>query len=127
MAGLMIINTSTIFLTLLVIVIFLYGGLQLVRKFAYEIAMENHEAVTALDNAAQAERMRKERAADEQEAAAYAKVQPLLHTKLTSGMKVNNKNKANTINTNSSKSPLVTPQGSPNRSPTSAGSGDSNV
>eukprot|EP00523_Entomoneis_sp_CCMP467_P000961 CAMPEP_0168758786 /NCGR_PEP_ID=MMETSP0724-20121128/21885_1 /TAXON_ID=265536 /ORGANISM="Amphiprora sp., Strain CCMP467" /LENGTH=126 /DNA_ID=CAMNT_0008807685 /DNA_START=158 /DNA_END=538 /DNA_ORIENTATION=+ len=126
----MIINTSTIFLTLLLVVVFLYGGLQLVRKFAYEIAMENHEAVTALDNAAQAERLRKERAADEQAAAAYAKVQPLLHTKLTQPSTVrsnnNNNNKPSHLNT-SSKSPLVTPQGSPNRSPVSAGSGEENV
>uniref|UniRef100_A0A7S2VBM6 Uncharacterized protein n=1 Tax=Entomoneis paludosa TaxID=265537 RepID=A0A7S2VBM6_9STRA len=100
----MIINTSTIIITLFFCAIFLYGGLQLVRKFAYEIAIENHDAVTAMDTAAEADRIKKERAADEAAASAFAKVQPLLVAQTP---------KKQTIPSSSSKSPLSTPQGSP--------------
>ena len=76
----MIINTGTVILTLILCAFFLYGGLQLVRKFALQIAQENHDAVTAMDNAAENKRLKREREADEAAAAAFAKVKPMLNT-----------------------------------------------
>lgn len=74
----MIIDAKTIILTLLFIGAFLYGGLQLIRQFALQIAQENHDAVAAMDQKADEERRRKERAADDAAKAAFAKVQPIL-------------------------------------------------
>lgn len=50
------------------------------RKFALQIAQENHDAVTAMDNAAENKRLKREREADEAAAAAFAKVKPMLNT-----------------------------------------------
>ena len=76
----MIINTKTVILSLLGMAVFLYGGLQLIRQFALQIAQENHDAVVAMDQKADQERRRKERAADDAAKAAFAKVQPILTT-----------------------------------------------
>ena len=74
----MIIDASTIVLTLLMVSVGLYGGLQLIRKFALEIAQENHDAMAILDQRAEEERVRKERAADAAASSAFAKVQPIV-------------------------------------------------
>ena len=41
-----------------------YGGLQFVRSFALQIARENHDANTALDQAEEDKRLKRERDAD---------------------------------------------------------------
>lgn len=74
----MIINASTIILSLLGIGVFLYVGLQFIRQFALQIAQENHDALMAMDASAEEGRRRKERAADQAAQAAFAKVQPIL-------------------------------------------------
>ena len=76
----MIINGTTIVLSLLAIAVFVYVGLHFIRQFALQIAQENHDAVLAMDAQADAARRRKERAADQAAAAAFAKVQPILTT-----------------------------------------------
>jgi cell division protein FtsL len=74
----MIIDTKTIVLTLLIVVIACTCGLRFVRAFALQIAQENHDAVLAMDQADEEKRRRKERDADMAAASAYAKVQPIL-------------------------------------------------
>ncbi|KAL7562840.1 hypothetical protein ACA910_002458 [Epithemia clementina (nom. ined.)] len=74
----MIIDASAIILTLVAVTVGLYGGLQLIRRFALEIAQENHDALAILDQRAEDERIRKERAADAAASSAFAKVQPIL-------------------------------------------------
>jgi hypothetical protein len=76
----MIINASTVLLTLVLMTVFLYGGLYFIRQFALQIAQENNQAVAAMDTQAEGERRRKERAADAAAASAFAKVQPILTT-----------------------------------------------
>ena len=51
------------------------SGLKFVRKFALQIAQENHDAVLAMDQAEEEQRVRKERAADAAAATAFAKVE----------------------------------------------------
>jgi hypothetical protein len=76
----MYINAHTVVITLILITIGCYGGLQLVRKFALQIAQENHDAIVAMDAADNEKHKRRVYAADQAAAAAYAKVQqqPLL-------------------------------------------------
>ena len=74
----MIIDAKTILLTLLGMAVFLYGGLHLIRQFALQIAQENHDALQEMDQKADAEKRRKERAADEAAKAAFARVEPIL-------------------------------------------------
>ena len=57
-------------------------GLKLIRKFALQIAQENHDAVVAMDQEEEQQRLKKERAADQAAATAFAKVEPML--KITS-------------------------------------------
>lgn len=70
----MIINATTIIVTLLVIAVAAYVGLYFVRKFALEIAQENHEAIMKMDAAEDESRVKKERQADEAAASAFAKL-----------------------------------------------------
>jgi len=74
----MIINASTVVLTLVVVALASFFGLKLVRNFALQIAQENHDAVSAMDQAAEQKRVKQERAADEAAATAFAKVKPIL-------------------------------------------------
>ena len=76
----MIIDAKTIILTLLLVAIATYLGLKFVRAFALQIARENHDAILAMDNAEEAQRLKREKAAEAAEASAYAKVQPILTT-----------------------------------------------
>lgn len=70
----MIINATTIVITLVVIAGAAYIGLYFVRKFALEIAQENHDAIMKLDAAEEDARVKREKQADEAAASAYAKV-----------------------------------------------------
>ena len=74
----MIIDAKSIVLTLVVVLLGCYGGLQLVRQFALQIAQENHDAIRAMDAAEDEARLRKERAADSLAESAFAKVKPIL-------------------------------------------------
>eukprot|EP00980_Cylindrotheca_fusiformis_P003097 scaffold720_cov114-Cylindrotheca_fusiformis.AAC.5 len=74
----MIINGKTVAVTVLVIAIALYWGLGFIRKFALQIAQENHDAVVAMDREEEQQRLKKERNADAAAAAAFAKVKPML-------------------------------------------------
>ena len=75
----MIIDAKTIVLTLFLVAIVTYLGLKFVRKFALQIARENHDAILAMDHAEETQRLKRERA-EAAEASAYAKVQPILTT-----------------------------------------------
>lgn len=70
----MIINAATIIVTLLVIAAAAYVGLHFVRKFALEIAQENHDAIMKMDAVEEEARIKKEKQADEAAASAFAKV-----------------------------------------------------
>lgn len=74
----MIIDAKTIILTLAVVGIAGYFGLQLIRSFALSIAQENHDANLAVDMSVEAKRARREQEADAAAMAAFAKVEPLL-------------------------------------------------
>jgi hypothetical protein len=74
----MIIDHKTVVVTLTVIVVALYWGLGFIRKFALQIAQENHDAVVAMDQEEEQHRMKKERNADAAASAAFAKVEPML-------------------------------------------------
>lgn len=73
--GSMIIDVKSIAVTLVVITVALYFGLQFIRQFALQIAQENHDAVAAMDQAHEQDRLKKERAADAAASAAFAKVE----------------------------------------------------
>jgi len=74
----MIIDAKTIVITLVIVVIGAYFGLQFIRKFALQIAQENHDAILAMDQADEEVRLKKEKAADLAAASAFAKVEPLV-------------------------------------------------
>jgi cell division protein FtsL len=71
----MIIDAKSISLTLLIVVVACYGGLQFVRQFALQIAKENHDALLQMD-AAETEKLQRKRAVDADQATveAFAKV-----------------------------------------------------
>lgn len=74
----MIIDAKTVAITTVIVVIALYWGLGFVRKFALQIAQDNHDAVVAMDQAEEQQRIRRERDADAAAEAAFAKVEPML-------------------------------------------------
>jgi hypothetical protein len=74
----MIIDAKTILITLIIVGVASYFGLNLIRSFALSIAQENHDANLAMDMNEQSRRAKRERLADEAANAAYAKVEPLL-------------------------------------------------
>lgn len=80
----MINNAPTIIVALLIIMVFVYGGLIFVRKFALQIAQENHEAMMAMDQADEEKRLKREKESDLAVGAAYANVEPLLTTSKSS-------------------------------------------
>jgi hypothetical protein len=74
----MIIDGKTIVITLIIVCVGSYFGLNLIRSFALSIALENHDANLAMDMTEESRRAKRERLADEAAKAAYAKVEPLL-------------------------------------------------
>jgi hypothetical protein len=74
----MIIDAKTIVITLFLVIIALVWGLKFIRRFALQIAQENHDAVSAMDQQEETKRLKKERAADLAAATAFAKVEPML-------------------------------------------------
>ena len=75
----MIIDAKSIAATLLIVAIAFVYGLKLIRKFALQIAQENHDAVTAMEQEEEQQRLKKEKAADAAADAAYAHVKPMLN------------------------------------------------
>ena len=59
--------------------------LRFVRNFALQIAKENHDAVAAMDQEEEQQRLKKERAADAAADAAFAKVSPAILKVETAG------------------------------------------
>mmetsp|Transcript_15521 Transcript_15521/g.23538 ORF Transcript_15521/g.23538 Transcript_15521/m.23538 type:complete len:93 (-) Transcript_15521:235-513(-) len=74
----MIIDAKAIIVTLVIVAVAFYGGLQFVRAFALSIAQENHDVNMAIDQAEEDKRQKQERNADVAAASAFAKVEPLL-------------------------------------------------
>eukprot|EP00553_Chaetoceros_curvisetus_P007251 CAMPEP_0204617098 /NCGR_PEP_ID=MMETSP0717-20131115/4161_1 /ASSEMBLY_ACC=CAM_ASM_000666 /TAXON_ID=230516 /ORGANISM="Chaetoceros curvisetus" /LENGTH=94 /DNA_ID=CAMNT_0051630519 /DNA_START=95 /DNA_END=379 /DNA_ORIENTATION=- len=74
----MIINTSTVLITVLIIVGIGFGGLHLIRQFALQIAVENFEANQAMDEKDEQERKKKIILADAAASDAFQKVEPLI-------------------------------------------------
>lgn len=74
----MYINATTIILTTLLIATIGYIALQLLRHFAFSIAVENHEANKMLDDSEERLRSKRIMDADSAAQAAFAKVEPLL-------------------------------------------------
>lgn len=74
----MIINGTTMVLTVALIGVAGYVGLQLIRQFALNIALENHEANVTNDAKEEQERRRKIQVADQAADDAFKKVEPLL-------------------------------------------------
>lgn len=75
----MIIDAKAVLVTLLIVVVAFVYGLKFIRKFALEIAQENHDAVTAIEQEEEQKRMKKQRAADAAADIAFAKVEPILN------------------------------------------------
>ena len=78
----MIIDAKTIAITLVIVGIASYFGLQLIRSFALSIAQENHDANLATDLSIGMKQARREQEADAAAMAAFAKVEPLISTSL---------------------------------------------
>lgn len=76
----MIIDAKAIILTLLLVIIGSYFALKVIRAFALQIARENHDAIMALDQTEEQQRLKRTAVADAAEKMAYAKVQPILTT-----------------------------------------------
>lgn len=83
----MIIDAKTIIITLLVVVVAFVWGTKMIRQFALQIAQENHDAVSAMDQHEEQQRLKKERAADAAAATAFAKVEPLLKPSVVAAAK----------------------------------------
>ncbi len=74
----MIINASTVILTLLIVIGIGFGGLRLIRQFALQIAVENFEANQAMDEKDERDRKKKIALADAAASDAFQKVEPLI-------------------------------------------------
>ena len=75
----MIIDAKSVIVTLLIVAVAFVWGLKLVRQFALQIAQENHDAVSAMEQEEEQRRLKKEKAADAAANAAFAQVQPILN------------------------------------------------
>jgi hypothetical protein len=76
--NIMIIDEKSIIVTLLIVAVAFVYGLKLIRAFALQIAQENHDAVSAMDQEEERQRKKKERDVDAAADAAYAHVEPIL-------------------------------------------------
>jgi len=74
----MIIDAKSIVITLIIVAAAFIYGVKFIRKFALEIAQENHDAVKAMDEEEEQQRLKKERAVDAAADAAFAQVEPIL-------------------------------------------------
>ena len=76
--NIMIIDAKSVIVTLLIVAVAFVYGLKLIRKFALQIAQENHDAVSAMDQEEEQHRKKKERATDAAADAAFAHVESIL-------------------------------------------------
>jgi hypothetical protein len=74
----MIIDAKSVIITLIVVLVALTQGIKLIRKFALQIAQENHDAIAAMDQADEQKARKREREADAAASAAFAKVESAL-------------------------------------------------
>ena len=74
----MIINSMTMVLTLVLVLLLGFVGLRLIRQFAYSIALENHEANQEMDAKEDKVRRKKIELADQAASDAFQKVEPLI-------------------------------------------------
>lgn len=74
----MIIDGKSVAITLIIVLAGSIYGLKFIRKFALQIAQENHDAVTAMDQEEEQQRLKKERDADRAADVAFAQVEPIL-------------------------------------------------
>jgi hypothetical protein len=81
----MIIDATSVIITLVVIGIAFTQGIKLIRKFALQIAQENHDAISAMDQAEEQKARKREREADAAASAAFTKVESTL-PKVAPGM-----------------------------------------
>ena len=103
----MIIDAKTITLTLVIVVVAAYFGLQFIRQLTLSIAQENHDANLAMDMTEEAKRAKRQRDADAAASAAFAKVEPLLPASVVSKNQTKQTTTAATtiVNTNPNKNP----------------------
>ena len=88
----MIIDARTIILTLVIVAVAGYFGLQFIRQLTLSIAQENHDANLAMDMTEEAKRARRQRDADAAATAAFEKVQPLLPASVIKDSKITQPN-----------------------------------
>ena len=74
----MIIDAKSVIFTLCLVCLGCYGGLKFVRRFALQIAQENHDAIKAMDAEEDEQRLKKERVANAEVEKSFAKVKPIL-------------------------------------------------
>mmetsp|Transcript_9006 Transcript_9006/g.13569 ORF Transcript_9006/g.13569 Transcript_9006/m.13569 type:complete len:112 (+) Transcript_9006:69-404(+) len=74
----MIIDAKTFTLTLVIVAVAGYFGLQFIRQLTLSIAQENHDANLQMDMTEEAKRSKRQRDADAAASAAFEKVEPLL-------------------------------------------------
>jgi hypothetical protein len=102
----MIIDAKTITLTLVIVAVAAYFGLQFIRQLTLSIAQENHDANLAMDMTEEAKRAKRQRDADAAASAAFAKVEPLLPASVVSKNQTKQTTTATTIvNTNPNNNP----------------------
>ena len=82
----MIIDAKSIIITLVLVVVAFWWGLKFIRQFALQIAQENHDAVAAMDQKEEQDRLKKERAADAAATAAFSKVEHTLPQQASAGI-----------------------------------------
>ena len=75
----MINDAKSVIVTLIIVAVASVWGLKFVRQFALQIAQENHDAMTAMEQEEEQRRLKKERAADAAANAAFAQVEPILN------------------------------------------------
>lgn len=85
----MIIDAKTIALTLVIVAVAAYFGLQFIRSLTLSIAQENHDANLAMDMTEESKRVKRQRDADAAASAAFAKVEPLLPASVISKNQIN--------------------------------------
>lgn len=101
----MIIDAKTITLTLVIVAVAAYFGLQFIRQLTLSIAQENHDANLAMDMTEEAKRAKRQRDADAAASAAFAKVEPLLPASVVSKNQTKETMATTIVNTNPNNNP----------------------
>lgn len=80
----MIIDAKTVAITLVIVAVAGYFGLQFIRQLTLSIAQENHDANLEMDMTEEAKRSKRQRDADAAASVAFEKVEPLLPASVVS-------------------------------------------